>query len=77
MNFKNFFFAILFSVILTISSLGNISRSKDSSLETFTASTNALVKLGGEYTYVRVFKDGIWWIYVYDGAILIDEYPED
>jgi hypothetical protein len=26
--------------------------------------------------YQRVLKDGVWWIYVYDGAKLIDAYPE-
>ncbi|MBK9334300.1 MAG: hypothetical protein IPM96_18290 [Ignavibacteria bacterium] len=29
-----------------------------------------------EYTYVRVFVNGIWYIYVYDGLILIDIYEE-
>ena len=28
-------------------------------------------------TYERVFKDGIWWIFVYDGGVLIACYPED
>lgn len=27
-----------------------------------------------EYTYVRVYENGVWWIYVYDGPILIDRY---
>jgi hypothetical protein len=27
-----------------------------------------------DYTYVRVYEDGRWWIYVYDGPILIDRY---
>ncbi|HMS33759.1 MAG TPA: hypothetical protein PKC91_06705 [Ignavibacteria bacterium] len=26
--------------------------------------------------YERVFKDGIWYIYVYDGDKLIDVFPE-
>lgn len=29
-----------------------------------------------EHTYEYVFKDGIWWVYVYDGdGRLIDVYP--
>jgi hypothetical protein len=27
-----------------------------------------------DYTYVRVYENGVWWIYVYDGPILIDRY---
>ena len=27
-----------------------------------------------DYTYVRVYENGMWWIYVYDGPILIDRY---
>lgn len=34
------------------------------------------LSIADQYTYVRVFKNGIWWIYVYDGEILIDIYPE-
>lgn len=30
----------------------------------------------GHLTYVRVYKDGIWYIYVYDGGELVDVYPE-
>ena len=26
--------------------------------------------------YQRVLKNGVWWIYVYDGAKLVDAYPE-
>lgn len=29
-----------------------------------------------DYKIVRVFIDGIWWIYVYDGTVLIDLYEE-
>ncbi len=27
-----------------------------------------------EYSYVEVFEDGVWWMYVYDGTVLIDRY---
>ncbi|MEO8210130.1 MAG: hypothetical protein ABI840_06185 [bacterium] len=32
--------------------------------------------ISGHLTFVRVFKGGIWWIYVYDGSELVDVYPE-
>lgn len=34
------------------------------------------VRYSSSYTYERVFKDGRWWIYVYDGLILVDVYEE-
>ncbi len=30
-----------------------------------------------EYTYVPVFEDGQWWIYVYDGTVMIERYLYD
>ncbi|MFZ1321400.1 MAG: hypothetical protein WAT71_07575 [Ignavibacteria bacterium] len=27
-----------------------------------------------DITYVKVFDNGHWWIYVYDGTVLIDRY---
>lgn len=31
-----------------------------------------------EFTYVSVFKEGIWWIYVYnEDGILVNEYPAE
>lgn len=31
---------------------------------------------GEGFRYVRILKDYKWWIYVYDGAELVDVYPE-
>lgn len=30
-----------------------------------------------ELEYVYVFENGEWWVYVYDGGILIEVYPID
>ncbi|MBK8551045.1 MAG: hypothetical protein IPL53_08315 [Ignavibacteria bacterium] len=37
---------------------------------------NSALIFKGDYTYERVFKDGIWCIYVCDGDLLIEFYPE-
>ncbi|HMQ70036.1 MAG TPA: hypothetical protein PKA90_13625 [Ignavibacteria bacterium] len=30
------------------------------------------------YTYIRILKDGVWWVLVYnDQGVLIDEYAEE
>ena len=46
--------------------------------KTFTSSVvvTALQIENQGITHQRVFKDGIWWIYVYDGTELVDVYPE-
>ncbi len=77
MNFKNLLFAVLTSVIFTFSGVGNLSHAKETEIKTSTVSISNSARFSGEYSYVRVFKDGIWWIYVYDGSILIDAFPED
>jgi hypothetical protein len=64
--------AITFLVFLF--SFGNFSVKPN---DVFAASTSIISVQGGDYEYVRVFQDGIWWIYVYDGGDLIDAYPED
>jgi len=37
---------------------------------------SAIVQKKTDYTYVRVYKDGIWWIEVYEDGRLIDVYPD-
>jgi hypothetical protein len=37
----------------------------------------ASAKTTSEYTYVRVFADGSWWIYVYLDGTLILVLPDD
>lgn len=68
-------FTILALSIFSLSdSLASSKQEVNSRLEvknysSYTASISGL-------TYVRVFQDGIWWIYVYDGSKLIDVFPE-
>ncbi len=69
MNFKNFFLAVLVSVIIAFSTTGNFSHTKEPTVKTFTVLISTLEK-SGECTYARVFKDGIvdiciWWKYSY------------
>lgn len=77
MNFKKTFLVILASAIITFSSVGKYSHATESTAKMLKASISTFEKSENEYTYVSVFKDGIWWIYVYDGNILIDAFPED
>lgn len=58
MNFKNFFLAVLVSVIIAFSTTGNFSHTKEPTVKTFTVLISTLEK-SGECTYARVFKDGI------------------
>jgi hypothetical protein len=30
-----------------------------------------------EYTYKTVLIDGVWWVFVYQGDIVINSYPDD
>jgi len=73
MKIKIFVIALISLLVLTFS-IGNISlRSND----VFAASTSVSSVQDDDFEYVRVFQDGIWWIYVYDGGELIAAYPED
>jgi uncharacterized membrane protein len=47
----------------------------EKTVSSFTMVTSPQIEMQG-LTYQRVFKDGIWWIYVYDGTELVDVYPE-
>lgn len=63
-------FVLFLEVALQIpdSNYGLKSREKSNSI--------SVVQYNAGYTFERVFKDGIWWIYVYDGEILVDIYEE-
>ena len=73
MKIKNFLIALITFLVLTLSA-GSFSFCSNDASATVTTSLSVE---GDDYEYVRVFQDGIWWIYVYDGGDLIDAYPED
>ncbi|MEO8666187.1 MAG: hypothetical protein ABI462_11900 [Ignavibacteria bacterium] len=68
----------IFTVLIFLSTISFLpGNSKGSSLNTVQSVTESITNVSGDgLTYVRVFKDGIWYIYVYDGEILITVYPE-
>lgn len=74
MNFKKFTLAVLLLLMVLFT---KTTREANSITAALNSSLTCLEEIKGEYTYVRVFKDGIWWTYVYDGNILIDEFPDD
>ena len=74
MKAQTFILTVLF-FLLTISFLpGNSTAALSNAGQTNYELTKSSFK--GDYTYERVFKDGIWWIYVYDGGVLIAVFPE-
>lgn len=76
MNPKKFFHAVLLFFILTFTYSDKSSSPYNLSTKLLKSSISVSVKSIQEYTYTKVFKDGIWWVQVYDEhGILIDEYP--
>jgi len=72
MKLKN---AILFLFIIftfTINFNSSISNSKTKKAIDY--SSGVEIQNRFEYTYIKVYENGSWWIYVYDGYILIDRY---
>lgn len=66
-------------VIIFITSLQTFSIPNAKSNTIIAKERNTLItgsSFTGHLTYVRVFKGGIWYIYVYDGSELVDVYPE-
>ena len=73
MKIKNFLIALITVLVLTLSA-GSFSFFSNDASATVTTS---LSKQDGDLEYVRVFVNGEWWIYVYDGGELIAEYPDE
>jgi len=70
-RFKLILIVFLISFVLSFSNLFAIGKTFTS----FVVVTAPPIEKQG-ISYQRVFKDGIWWIYVYDGTELVDVYPE-
>jgi hypothetical protein len=60
---------IFFSLFLSLATQLSITQNSIQQNKIFSPYSNE-----SEYTYVDVFENGSWWIYVYDGTILIDRY---
>ncbi len=77
MKIKNLVLSLLLLVTIVISGTDQVALSA----ERLDRSTKAIISTSDRiidvYTYVRVLVDGVWWIYVYDGNVLVDSYPED
>lgn len=72
MKFKKItlFFFVVTSFFLTVSP-GIINAESVSFTE---VNSVEKIQFKVEYTYVKVYENGSWWIFVYDGLILIDRY---
>ena len=74
--FKRVFVILVIFIITSVTGYTNPKAENfnfnSSEKTTFTQSSS----FTGTLTYVRVFKDSKWWIYVYDGISLLDKYPE-
>ncbi|MBK6875299.1 MAG: hypothetical protein IPG99_02220 [Ignavibacteria bacterium] len=77
MKIKNLVLSLLALVTIVIGGTEQITFSS----ERLDRSTKAIISTSDRnidvYTYVRVLVDGVWWIYVYDGSVMVDSYPED
>lgn len=77
MKIKNLVLSLLLLATIVISGTEQIaflSERLDRSTKTIISTSDRNIDV---YTYVRVLVDGVWWIYVYDGSVLVDSYPED
>ena len=77
MNIKHLVLSLLALVTIVIDGTDQIALSA----ERLDRSTKAIISTSDRiidvYTYVRVLVDVVWWIYVYDGSVLVDSHPED
>ena len=73
MKIKLFVIALI-SFLIIIFSFGNFSVKPNDACasSTFVSSVQ-----DDGLEYVREFRDGQWWILIYDGGILIAEYPDE
>ena len=77
MKNKLFFLKIYAVVILFILPGINLKTGSVESQFILRASSENSIKYDtSDLTYERVFKDGIWWIYVYDNLVLVHVYEE-
>ena len=77
MNIKNLVLSLLVLVTIVIDGTDQIALSA----ERLDRNTKAIISTSDRnidvYTYVRVLVEGVWWIYVYDGSVIVDSFPED
>jgi hypothetical protein len=77
MNIKNLVLSLLVLVTIVIDGTDQIALSAerlDISTKTIISTSYRNIDV---YTYVRVLVDGVWWIYVYDGSVIVESFPED
>jgi len=67
---------VILAVAFILTSVARISYSDQRSQPTMPRISISEMQYLRTYITQRVFKDGIWWIYVYDGMILVDFYEE-
>ncbi|MBK9333012.1 MAG: hypothetical protein IPM96_11560 [Ignavibacteria bacterium] len=77
MKNKNLIITLSILVILLISDISRINLYSESQTGTYKKTFSTSERNTNSYTYERVFKDGVWWIYVYDGSVLVDFFPEE
>ena len=75
MKIKIFLTAFVTFLVLTFS-FGIISLSPND-VQAAPTNKSSVVDNADDLKYVYVFENGEWWVYVYDGGILIDVYVED
>jgi len=78
MIFKKVLIAVCSFIFISSFSSENVTASEFYKIQRDQNESFFTKNISGGYTYVHVFKDGIWWIQVYnDQGILVDEYPEE
>ena len=72
MKLKNAILSLLIIFTFTFNVNSGITNSKIKKAIDFYSGVEIQNRI--EYTYIKVYENGSWWIYVYDGYILIDRY---
>ena len=75
MKIKKVLISFVTILVLTFS-FGSFSLSPNDA-QAAPTSTNSVMDKADDLEYVYVFENGEWWVYVYDGGVLIDAYPID
>lgn len=73
---KVIFFTLFISFLISLTPCKKLKASDVKSKFLLEKYTDNNFFFAGELKFERHFKNGKWWIYVYDGAELVDIYPE-
>lgn len=77
MNPKKLLLAVFVFVIVSLTNISGFSENELQATTQIASVYDPDLRSSSDYDYERVLEDGIWYIYVYDGVVLVDVYPEE